>query len=30
MSLKAMNILACRHPHPTPPPLAGEGAGGGP
>jgi len=25
MSLKAMNILACRHPHPTPPPLAGEG-----
>ena len=30
MSLKAMNILACRHPHPTPPPLAGEGTGGGP
>jgi acyl dehydratase len=27
MSLKAINILACRHPHPTP--LAGEGAGGG-
>jgi acyl dehydratase len=30
MSLKAMNILACRNPHPTPPPLAGEGTGGGP
>jgi acyl dehydratase len=29
MSLKAMNIIACRHPHPTPPPLAGEGTGGG-
>jgi acyl dehydratase len=30
MSLKAMNILACRHPHPTPPTLAREGMGGGP
>ena len=30
MSLKAMNIIACRRPHPGPPPLAGEGTGGGP
>jgi acyl dehydratase len=30
MSLKAMNIIACRRPHPNPPPLAGEGTGGGP
>jgi acyl dehydratase len=29
MSLKAMNIIACRRPHPIPPPLAGEGTGGG-
>jgi len=30
MSLKAMNILACRRPHPSPPPQAGKGKGGGP
>lgn len=30
MSLKAMNILACRHPHPIPPPLAEQETGGGP
>jgi acyl dehydratase len=30
MSLKAMNIIACRRPHLGPPPLAGEGTGGGP
>jgi acyl dehydratase len=30
MSLKPMNIIACRHPHPIPPPHAGEGTGGGP
>ena len=29
MSLKAMNIMACRRPHPIPPPPAGEGTGGG-
>jgi acyl dehydratase len=29
MSLKAMNIIACRRPHPIPPPPAGEGTGGG-
>ena len=29
MSLKPMNILRCRSPHPKPPPLAGEGMGGG-
>jgi len=31
MSLKAMNIIACRSPHPNrSPPRAGEGTGGGP
>jgi len=29
MSLKAMNIIASRRPHPIPPPPAGEGTGGG-
>jgi acyl dehydratase len=29
MSLKAMNIIGCRRPHPIPPPPAGEGTGGG-
>jgi acyl dehydratase len=29
MSLKAMNIIACRHLHPLPPPPAGEGKGRG-
>ncbi len=29
ISLKAMNIMACRRPHPIPPPPAGEGTGGG-
>lgn len=29
MSLKAMNIIASRRPHPIPPPSAGEGTGGG-
>jgi len=30
MSLKAMNIIACRRPHPNPPPHGGEGTGGAP
>ena len=30
MSLKAMNIIACRRHHPNPPPHAEEGTGGAP
>ena len=29
MSMKPMNIIGRRRPHPFPPPLAGEGTGGG-
>jgi acyl dehydratase len=29
MSLRAMNIIACRSPHPNPPPRAREGTGAG-
>jgi acyl dehydratase len=29
MSMKPMNIIRCRSPHPSPPPQAGEGTGGG-